>query len=219
MKKLSALIFDCDGVMFDSKQANINYYNYLLSRFNLPPLGEEDFEFVHSHTSDECVKHLFRKTLHVDKALAYKAEISYTPFIREMIIEPGLMDLLISLKPFCALAVATNRSDTITEVLKTFKLDACFDIVVSSLDVQNPKPHPEPIIKILDYFGINPEEALYIGDSDVDSQVCQASGVSMIAYRNRGIEAPFYADSILDVKGILTAFDMSMPKTLARRGI
>jgi len=30
---ISAVIFDCDGVMFDSRQANINFYNHILSHF------------------------------------------------------------------------------------------------------------------------------------------------------------------------------------------
>jgi phosphoglycolate phosphatase len=35
---LRVIIFDCDGVMFDSRQANINFYNHLLARFDQPPM-------------------------------------------------------------------------------------------------------------------------------------------------------------------------------------
>ena len=40
-KRISAVIFDCDGVMLDSRQANINFYNHLLDHFSLPPMREE----------------------------------------------------------------------------------------------------------------------------------------------------------------------------------
>jgi hypothetical protein len=41
MNRVSAVIFDCDGVMFGVRQANINFYNYLLSHLGLPLLRDE----------------------------------------------------------------------------------------------------------------------------------------------------------------------------------
>ena len=62
MNKISAVIFDCDGVMFDSRQANINYYNHILAHFGLPPMPDEEVSFVHMNTADESVRHIFRGT-------------------------------------------------------------------------------------------------------------------------------------------------------------
>ncbi|MBA7669692.1 Phosphoglycolate phosphatase [subsurface metagenome] len=78
--------------------------------------------------------------------------------------------------------------------------------MVSSLDVKNPKPHPEPILKILDFFGIESHQCLYVGDSEVDWEVCQASGVTLVAYRNRGLKAPYCVDKLLDMLTILPLF-------------
>ena len=41
-------------------------------------------------------------------------------------------------------------------------------MVVSALDVRNPKPHAEPLEKVLRAFGLHPGEAAYVGDSSVD---------------------------------------------------
>ena len=79
------------------------------------------------------------------------------------------------LRPYFGLGVATNRSTTIGNVLKYHGLAGFFDIVVSSLDVKNPKPHPESLVKILDFFNISPTKALYIGDSESGLQVRQIS--------------------------------------------
>ena len=209
---ISAIIFDCDGVMFDSRRTNVDFYNHLLSRFGLPPMKEEDIDFVHMHTAEESVNHIFRDSPYRAQAQEYRlTKLDYTPFIREMTIEPGLIELLEFLRPRYGLAVATNRSNTIGKVLECHGLTGYFDIVVSSLDVKNPKPHPEPILKILDFFGIESHQCLYVGDSEVDWEVCQASGVTLVAYRNRGLKAPYYVDKLLDMLKILPPFPRKIP--------
>ena len=199
----SVIIFDCDGVMFDSRQANVNFYNQILSHFGLPPLTEKDIEFVHMHTAIESVDHIFRDTPYGSRAQEYRVELDYVPFIKDMVMEPGLKEVLNILKPSYGLAVATNRSNTIEKVLAMNGLRHYFDIVVSSLDVENPKPHPEPIFKILDFFRIEPKECLYVGDSEIDCTVCKASGVPFIAYKNKYLTADYYIESLLDILKIL----------------
>ena len=203
MKKISAVIFDCDGVMFDSRQANVNYYNHILAQFDLPPMTESEVDFVHMNTAVESVRHIFRRTPHEEQAQAYRTQMDYTPFIKDMVMEPGLKELLKELKPKFGLAVATNRSNTIGKVLESNGLDPYFDIVVSSLDVENPKPHPESIFKIIDFFGIEPEACIYIGDSEVDHATCQAGGIPLIAYKNKDLEAQFHVKNLAEVKGCI----------------
>lgn len=195
----SAVIFDCDGVMFDSRKANINYYNYLLSRFGLPLMTVEKINFVHSHTADESVRYIFEGTPFLEQAMALKAKVDYSPFIRDMVVETGLKELLKSLKPDYGLGIATNRSTTIGNVLRYHDLNSFFDVVVSSLDVKNPKPHPESLLKILDFFNIRPTKAFYIGDSHLDCQSARSAGVIFIAYKNRELEADYHVNSMNDI--------------------
>ncbi len=211
MKKISAVIFDCDGVMFDSRQANINFYNHILDHFGLPPMSEDEVDFVHSHTAIESVDHIMRGTPLTDEAHAYRLRMDYSPFVRDMIIEPGLEDLLKAIKPRFGLAVATNRSTTIGDVLKWNGLDHYFDIVVSSLDVENPKPHPESLFKILTFFGLRPDQAAYIGDSEVDHQTAKAAGVYFVSYGNPDLDTPFKARDMTEIVPILTAIEQQHP--------
>ena len=120
-QKTRAVVFDCDGVMFDSRQANIHYYNHMLQHFGLPPMSGAAIDFVHSHTADESIRHIFEGTPHVKEALDYRWEVDYTPFIQDMIMEPGLKELLEWLKPRFGLAVATSRSTTIGEVVSGYR--------------------------------------------------------------------------------------------------
>lgn len=202
-KTIAAVIFDCDGVMFDSRQANVNFYNHILKKFDLPPMEEEDIAFVHMHPAKESVSQIFKGTPYVDKAEEYRLKMDYTPFIKDMIIEPDLKELLGKLKPDYGLAIATNRSNTIQSVLETFGLSQFFDIVVSSLDVSHPKPHPESLFKILDYFSILPHQALYIGDSIVDYETAQAAGVPFVSYCNEGLEAQWKVEQLHKIFDVL----------------
>ena len=201
--KNQAVIFDCDGVMFDSRQANTNFYNHLLSHFGHPLMAPGDVEFVHMHTVVESIKHIFRNSPHTDDAMEYRLHLDYTPFIKDMAMEPGLRELLDFLKPHYGLAVATNRSTTIGKVLELNNLTHYFDIVVSSLDVQNPKPHPESVFKILDFFDLEPDKCYYVGDSEVDYEVCRAAGVPMIAYKNKALEAALHVESLWELRKVL----------------
>lgn len=202
-----SVIFDCDGVMFDSRQANTNFYNHLLDHFGLPPMTEAQEAFVHMHTADDSVRHIFEGSPHTEAAQDYRMHLDYSPFIRDMVMEPGLTFLLRSLKPHMGLAVATNRSNTLAAVLEVFELKDYFDIVVSSLDVTKPKPHPESIHKILGFFNIPPDQALYVGDSPVDLETAQASGVHFVAYRNPDLNTRLHAGTMTELSKVVASLN------------
>ena len=204
---LRAVIFDCDGVMFDSRQANINFYNHLLTHFDLPPMDPEEIDYVHMATGRDSTKYIFRETPHFDEADAYRLQMDYAPFIKDMIIAPGLEGLLLKLQPEFHLAVATNRSNTIDEVLDQNGLAGLFDMVVSSLDVKNPKPHPESIFKILSFFELTPTEAIYIGDSSVDYETARDADVCFVAYGNDQLKAPFKVHTMGEVEEVIQTFE------------
>jgi len=193
------VIFDCDGVMFDSRKANTKFYNQLLSAFGHPPLDEVQLEFVHMHTVDAAIEYLFEGSPHLEAARTYRSQMDYTPFIRDMIPEPALKEVLETLRPEFGLAVATNRSNTIDQVLEVHGLASYFDIVVSSLDVEHPKPDPEALFKVLRFFKEGPENAFYVGDSPVDHQTARAAGVPFVSYRNPEIEADYYINDLKEL--------------------
>lgn len=204
---LRVIIFDCDGVMFDSRQANINFYNHLLSRFDLPLMDQNEIDYVHMATGRDSVAHIFRKTPHFEEADAYRLQMDYTPFIKDMIIAPGLEDLLLKLQPEFHLAVATNRSNTIDEVLGQNNLTGLFDMVVSSLDVKNPKPHPESVFKILAFFDLPADQAIYIGDSSVDYETARDADVCFVAYGNDQLDAPFKVNTMMELEQVIQKFE------------
>jgi HAD superfamily hydrolase (TIGR01509 family) len=100
-----------------------------------------------------------------------------------MVMEEGLRETLEALHGRVELAVCTNRASSMDMLLASFGLDRYFSCVMTAGRVQNPKPHPEPVFKVLEHYGITPREALFVGDSEVDRQAADAAGVPFVAYR------------------------------------
>ena len=94
-------------------------------------------------------------------------------------------------------AINTNRTTSMPYIMDKFHLWPYFEMVVTALDVENPKPHPESIEKIIQTLNLNRDEILYVGDSEVDRQTAKASGVRFVAYKNNEIaEAIFIQDHL-----------------------
>jgi HAD superfamily hydrolase (TIGR01549 family) len=200
MTALKLVVFDCDGVMFDSKDANRKYYNHLLEKFGYPLMDGEEEDYVHSHNVLASVAYIFRRyPREVDRVHAYRQSVDYTPFLKYMRIEPDLKEFLRFLKPQFYTAISTNRSTTMDAVMKMHKLDPYFDLVVTSLDVQQPKPHAEALHKILNHFQLSAAEAVYIGDSMVDREHAAGVNMRLISFKNPELPADYHVNSFLDI--------------------
>jgi len=202
-RALKVVAFDCDGVMFESQEANRAYYNHLLEHFQLPTMTPEQLDFVHMHTVDESLTFLIRDGATCAAAHAYRKELGYLPFLKFMQMEPGLVPLLERLRPHYKTAVATNRTDTMGHVLANNHIDHLFDLVVCALDVQFPKPHPEALVKVARHFAVEPAQVLYVGDSQVDEMAAAAAGVSFVAYRNYELTADHHIRQLSELVDLL----------------
>jgi HAD superfamily hydrolase (TIGR01509 family) len=200
MAKLKLVVLDCDGVMFDSREANRAYYGHLRERFGRPALTEAEVSFVHAHPAPESVPFLFRTWPQDLPAVnAYRAVVDYTPFLRQMAIEPDLREFLDAVRPPLLTAISTNRTSTMSAVLDTFGLRPHFDLVVTALDVERPKPDPEALHKILGHFGVQAREGIFVGDTQVDVDHAAAVGMPLIAFRSPGLNAAYHVASFREI--------------------
>ena len=199
--------FDCDGVLFDSRDANIAFYNDILARFGLPPMAPRAVDYVHSHTFQESLEYLFRESQVLEEVLDFCRTIDYQRFIPMMVEAPHLREFLGFLRSRFFTALATNRTTTTQAVLDYHRLADQFDLVISAIDVNRPKPHPESFWRILEHFGLQADEVIYIGDSKVDEEFAKNAGVPLVAYKNPHLDADFHLDSFADgptlIQGLL----------------
>lgn len=200
MAPLKLVIFDCDGVMFDSKDANRIYYNHLLEKFGYPLMDEQEEDYVHSHNVLDSINFIFRKyPREIEEVNQYRISVDYTPFLKYMVIEPDLKEFLGILKPKFYTAISTNRSNTMPSVMKMHDLESYFDLIVTSLDVEQPKPHTEGLIKILNHFQLSASEAVYIGDSMVDREHTAGVNMRLISFKNPDLPAEYHVNRFLDI--------------------
>lgn len=186
VKKYKTVIYDCDGVMFDSMSANFSFYQRVMSMMGHPLLdrdNEEQMKILHTYSNREVLAHFFPDTDQWEEAIRCAGSIDYRDLIQYMAMEDGFRETLDHLKPLVDLAVCTNRSTSMDTVLESFSLTEYFSCVMTAAKVRNPKPHPEPLFKVLEHYGIGPDEALFVGDSEVDRMAADAAGIDFVAYR------------------------------------
>nr|WP_320011386.1 HAD family hydrolase [uncultured Desulfobulbus sp.] len=197
---LKLVVFDCDGVMFSSKESNRAFYNHILAHFGHPAMDADELEYAHIHNVKDSITHLFR---HYDTPISevnrFRESLDYTPYLHYMEMEPDLIDFLQTIKPRVHIAISTNRMDTMDTILDTFHIRPWFDMVVTASNAPRPKPAPDGLQMILDRFSVLPEETIYIGDSVIDQEHCASVGVDLIAFRNPELQARFWVDSFMEI--------------------
>jgi HAD superfamily hydrolase (TIGR01549 family) len=195
--------FDCDGVLFDSSRSNRAYYDQILKHLGRPPMTDAQFAYVHMHTVHEALAYLFEDADELAAVKRYQRGMSYLPFIRDMVVEPHLHELLTRLRPAYKIAIATNRTDTMTRVLEEHGLQHWFDKVVTASDVRQPKPYPDQLLLLLAHFGIDPHQMIYVGDSELDAAASHQAGVPFIAYNNPRLTAKAHIQNLKQILSIL----------------
>lgn len=185
--RYKVVIYDCDGVILDSIESNYIFYNRVMEYLERPPLDRDDLQarqVLHTYSFNDVMEYFFAGDVCRDKAFAFAKTIHYRDLMPFMRMEDGFIDALDRLKGHASLAVCTNRATSMDMIIEDFGLSGYFECVMTASQVANPKPHPEPLLKVLDHFGIEPQEALFVGDGAVDMQSALAAGVPFISYKS-----------------------------------
>ena len=191
MRKLKSrykvIIYDCDGVILDSMESNYIFYNRVmefLGRSEIDRNNSDAKRVLHTYSFNNVMEYFFAGDLRRDDAFQFAKTIHYRDLMPFMRMEDGFVQALDQLKGQTALAICTNRATSMEMIIKDFGLEGYFDYIMTASQVTYPKPHPEPLQKVLKHFGVEPDEALFIGDGEVDMQAAQGAGVPFISYKS-----------------------------------
>ena len=204
ISKIKAVVFDCDGVLFDTALANRKFYDEVLAFFDKPQLTDVQFVNVHMMTVLAAIKYLFPEKEDYKEVFSCLKQIGYAKFILHMRMEEGLVFLLETLKEKgLILGIATNRTNTMEQVLKDNDLEFYFEMVVTAADVKKPKPDPEQLLKIMAAFHLDPGEVIFIGDSEYDQRAARSAGTWFVAFKQPKLAADIHVNAMADILGIL----------------
>ncbi|MEN5427730.1 HAD family phosphatase [Stenotrophomonas pennii] len=209
-----AVIFDMDGLMIDSERVSIACWNEaaLTLEIALPEgfflhmvgLGERDcLQLLHKHVDDGT---------RVDTLLAH-CHALYDARTRDGLpLRPGILELLELLKERgVPRAVATStRQPRASRKLAASGLLDYFDAVVTSSDVQHPKPAPDIYLLAAQRLGIDPARCLALEDSPTGTRAALAAGMTVIqvpdlVHPDAGVRALGHriVESLHDVRALL----------------
>lgn len=190
-KRILAVVFDCDGVLFDSLQANIAYYNAILATMGYPPMTAEQALLAHRGSSLQFFEYVFGgEPEKVLRAKEVAAATDYEPFYALMRPAAGLHRTLRQLRSVYRLAMATNRGYTAREVVRRFGLERFLETTVGIRDVARPKPYPDMLELCLQRLGVDPQRAVYVGDAESDFVAARAAGMHFLAMGELSVPAP-----------------------------
>ncbi|HEY2772893.1 MAG TPA: HAD-IA family hydrolase [Candidatus Binatia bacterium] len=205
---IQLLIFDCDGVLFDSEPANLAFYREVLRASGAPPVPESAEAAYHSLASAQLFEKMFGDQPQLlARVQAVSRQTDYAPFFPLMQPKPRLRETLESLRKRYRTAMATNRGKTTQGVLRHFALEPLFDLAVGVLDVANPKPAPDMLELCLARLGVSAAEAVYVGDQATDLAAAAAANIRFIGMGPMCGRTPHSAQRLEDVETIVASLD------------
>jgi phosphoglycolate phosphatase len=183
---IELVMFDADGVLFDSTESNVAYYNWIFAKVGEPPLDRDEeisavsfaaSEVFAARTRGDAAK--LRKMHHVARSM------DQSPFFGMLRPPFELRPFMLELKRRYKLGLATNRSATVPALVEHLGLGGVFDAVASALDQVRPKPAPDILRLCLERAGVDATRAVYVGDSRIDREAAASAGVQFIGVGSR----------------------------------
>jgi phosphoglycolate phosphatase len=215
--ELHLIILDCDGVLFDSYDANVAFYDAILAELGMPALDDRGRELCHRLSGPQLWAQLCGadEALHA-RAKAVAARADYAPFYALMRPMVAMEDTLSRLAGHCPLALATNRGRTVEGVVRHFRLDRFLSMWFGILDVERAKPAPDLLLACLARAQVSPANAVYVGDMSSDREAAAAAGISYVGIGPRS-EAVHRLEELRLLPDLLDAGRLGSRRALYQR--
>lgn len=183
MPRLYTVLFDLDGTLIDSVRLILDSYHHTLAAHGLPPRSDEEWlEGVGTPLTAQFGA--FQDAAGIlDALIATYREYNLKHHDRMVTVYPGVADVVRELKQdgiATGLVTSKNRSGALRG-LALAQLESLMDVLVCADEVENPKPHPEPVEKAVRLLGADPATTVYVGDSIHDMRSGRAAGVRTAA--------------------------------------
>jgi len=200
---IELVMFDADGVLFDSTESNVAYYNWIFAKVGEPPLDRDEEISAVSYAAAEVFAARARGDAAKLRAMhEVTRNMDQAPFFKMLRPPFELRPFMNDLKRRYKLGLATNRSATVPALVEHLDLGGIFDAVASALDKVPPKPAPDILRLCLARAGVEAERAVYVGDSRIDREAAMSAGTHFIGVGPR-IEHDRTIATIADLRAAL----------------
>lgn len=178
------IVFDWDGTLMDSADHIVNCLQNAITELSLEPKTDDELKNIIGLGLREALFALYPQatdeelTALVDRYRKHFFDQNTAPSelftgARELVKELQTKDYF--------LAVATGKGrNGLDKVLKETGMGEYFPITRCA-DESHSKPHPQMMLDIIDYYGIEANEAIMVGDTEYDLQMANNAAAHSVA--------------------------------------
>jgi phosphoglycolate phosphatase len=184
MNKNKIILFDLDGTLIDSTDAIISTFNHSFKELNYDFKGsDENIKSLIGYPLDIMYKQLGVDEEKVwDFVDAYKNRYRIISKEQTTLLEDAFEAVKLA-SQFARVSVVTTKTRAYTmPLLEHFDIAQFFEIVTGRENVENPKPHPEPILITLEQMNYNKDlhEVWMVGDTKLDLIAANEANVNSV---------------------------------------
>ena len=189
--KIETILFDLDGTLIDTNELIIASFTHTVEKFgDRPYTREEILDFIGPPLVDSLT--LVNPNKIDDMVTAYR-EHNYANHEKYVKAYPDVVETIKKLKTKgYKMGIVTTKIHHTAELgLKIAGMEGIFDVIIGLDDVENAKPHPEPVLSAIDQLKANPMTTLMVGDNYHDIEAGQNAGVQTagVAWAIKGRES------------------------------
>ncbi len=181
MKRV-VILFDLDGTVIDSTEAILDGFRVAFESLGGEVPSDEAIKNEVGHTLEDMFLKLGVAKDRVDEYVdAYKMHYRIISCQKTVLLD-GAKEAIEEASRFATLGVVTTKTGEYSRILlEHLGLMHYFSVLIGREDVQNPKPHKEPILKALEKIEHDKSRTWMIGDTCMDIESAKSAGVNAIA--------------------------------------
>lgn len=174
-------IFDLDGTLANAYRAIEKSLNFTLKKLGCPPVSYQEAKRKVGRGDKLFMETFFEKN-NIERALAIYRSHHQRALVTHSRLKPYAKNLLVVLKrKNKILAVSSNRPSYFTNlILKAVGIRKYFDLVLCADEIKSNKPNPKILNIIVRRFAVKKQEAVFIGDMDIDLETARRAHMDMV---------------------------------------
>jgi len=175
------ILFDLDGTLIDSTDAILESFHHSFDTHKFPHAKDADIKALIGYPLD-----VMYTNLGIGEDEVWNFVSTYKNHYRKISTQKTTLlacakEAVEQASEFAVLGIVTTKTAEYSRILmEHFGLMDYFEVLIGREDVQNPKPHSEPILKAINILNLKAKEVWMIGDTKLDLISAKNAGVNSI---------------------------------------